>query len=285
MSDNYGRIVGVKYESSGGSMDPCSEFDIEVCEKEIIYTTYYGEYYFDKLESDMGQEKLKKIDSAGLEERPWKAVYRRPLIRRHAAYDGSLWKVLEEEFEELKPELKECPETTRQDIFRRNDEMQMLDGGDYSLLHLTWEKNGETRTAQYHIPSSKRWYTILVTLHEIARPVGRDLRRIGKRKLVNMYLSMEDYSYQISPISGRNEYYFFVYDGAYKPKSSRLSSAQWEKVREYLESYDFTGVKQGDLNAKHSLRLKYNDNDGCIYYLVDKKQAEQVRKYIIGLGY
>lgn len=284
---DYGRLVGVKYESSGGSMNFHSEFDIEVNTSEIVYTTYYENYYFDDLEGEADEAKLAELDGVGRvypKEDEW--VDEGLVERRHAPVSPELWQVLAEEFEYLKPELAECKETTREDVWKWEHENEVLDGGDYSLLHLTWESDAGIYTAQFRIPSSRRWSTIHETLHEMVRPLGRDLRRIGEKQLVEMLLSTTRYSYQITPVRGEASYYFFIHDEAYSgSKSKRLTPEQWYVVRDYLNTLDSSELKPGAYKDKYYLKLRYNDHESGEYYLITPKLEDEIRKFILDLGY
>lgn len=284
---DYGRLVGVKYESSGGSMNFHSEFDIEVNASEIVYTTYYENYYFDDLEGEADEAKLAELDGVGRvypKEDEW--VDEGLVERRHAPVSPELWQVLAEEFEYLKPELVECGETTREDIWKWESEHEVLDGGDYQLLHLTWESDTGIYTSQFQVASGQRWFTIFETLHEMVRPVGRDLRRIGEKQLVEMFLSTTRYSYQITPVRGEASYYFFIHDEAYSgSKSKRLTPEQWYVVRDHLNTLDLSEVKQGAYSDRYYLRLTYNDHESGLYYLIDPKTEDRIREFILSLRY
>ncbi|MBO4414820.1 MAG: hypothetical protein J5824_02420 [Lachnospiraceae bacterium] len=277
-----GRLIGVHYESSAGSMEFHSEFEIDVNEQEIAYLSYYSNYYFDDLECELDEKELAAIDNTGRvnqEENSWDEDR---VERKNVPLDKELWNVLVEEFEYLKPKLVEIPEFTKEDSARRDSEMQVLDGGDYSLLHLTWEKDGNTYTAQYYSLSGKRWSAIIDTLHEMARPVGREIRRIGETQITDMYLKTPDYSYQISPVSGEDKYYFFIHDG--KSKDKKLTKEQWAVVRDHLSAMDLSSFKEGGYDDKLYLQLKYNDGD-YKYYLVDKRTADELKEYLLSLNY
>ncbi len=283
ITDNFGRLMGVHYESSGGSMNYHSEFEIDVNENEIVFTSYYSNYYFDDLEYELGDEKLAEIDNTGRADSEENSRDEDLVVRRNVPADKELWNVLVEEFECLKPKLKEIPEYTKEDSHRSDEELQVLDGGDYSLLHLTWEKDGKTYTAQYQTPGGPRWGTIVNTLYEMIRPVGRDLRRIGPTRMKMMYLRTPDYSYQISPIDKEpGSYYFFIHDG--KSASKKLNEDQWTVIRDHLAEMDLSGFDTGGYNDKRYLRLEYNDGDN-FYYLIDKKTANELKEYILSLGY
>ncbi len=280
---DFGKLIGVHYESSGGSMEFHSEFEIDVNEREITYLSYYSNYYFDDLEYELDENKLAAIDDTGRVNKDGNSWDKDHIERKNVPVDSELWNVIVEEFEYLKPKLVEIPETTKEDTAKNDTDMEILDGGDYSLLHLTWEKDGNTYTAQYYTLSGKRWSTIIDTLHEMARPVGRDLRRIGETQIIDMYLKTPDYSYQISPVSGDGDkYYYFIHDG--KSKNKTLTKEQWTVVRDRLNSMDLSVFKEGGYNDKMYLELKYNDGD-YKYYLIDKNTAGELKEYLLSLNY
>ena len=282
-SDDFGKLTGVRYESSGGSMECNSEFDIDVNENEIVSTYYYSNYYFDDLEYELGEKKLAKIDGVGRVDEGKYSWDKNRVDRKNVPVDEKLWNVLVEEFGYLKPKLKEIPEFTKEDSHKRDEEMEVLDGGDYSLLHLTWEKDGTTYTAQYQIPAGNRWSTVIYTLHEMVRPVGRDLRQVGPTQVTDMLLKTLDYSYQISPIKDENDKYnFYIHEDKYTYK--RLSGKQWSVIRSYIETVDLSETEKGRYDDKLYLKLQYNDGD-CFYYLIDRKTADEIKEYIISLKY
>ena len=270
-----GKLVRIKYESSGGSMNYHSEFSIEADEKEIVRAEYWQDYYFADEEYAMGEAELEKIDSIGRVGSDDDLV-----VKESVPMDAELWTALTEEMEYLKPQLREvvsAPDNYQDDIYE-------LDGGDYNNLYLTWEKDGVTSTAQYYIMSGKRWSSVHEILIEMARPIGRDLRRIGETQLVKVYLSTPDYSYQASPVNGSDDYYYFVHGD--KSNSDRISNDQWQVIRSFFESYDVSEYEEGDEDNKHKYILKYVFNDDIYkYYRLDKKDAEELRTYLKGLGY
>ena len=268
--DNRG-IKRVCYESSGGSMNFHSEFHLEASADEVIRTSYWNDFFFGR-EEEASREKLQEIDNG----------YRTSAdsgmtVREHIPMDKELWNVFSEEMEYLKEQLKPVK---KEPVVKLFDDVRVLDGGDYSRLYVTWEDGGEEKTVQYYAPSGNRWATVLEVFHEMARPLGRDLRRIGKTQLTEMFLKAPEYSYQITPIQGEKDYYFFVHGD--KAATGRVSQEQWLTVREYLSGLDFSGFRAGKYECKYYLKLNYND--GINKNLeIDKKTAEMIRVYLRGL--
>ena len=182
MNDMLNRSVlkRIRYESSGGSMNYHSEFEIEASADEIISTAYWDGYYFGTEESTE-QKTLRSIDNSFRTSSPDDMT-----VREHIPMDKKLWAALTEEMEYLKVQLK--PMKTHKLPIMPDPDMFVLDGGDYQRLFLTWETGGDEQTAQYYCPSGNRWYSVLAVLHEMARPVGRDLRRIGETVMTEFFL-------------------------------------------------------------------------------------------------
>lgn len=263
------KLKRIRYEFSGGSMNFHSEFELEANAFEIIRTAYWNEYYFGAEESSE-QEKLKMIDNScrtsGADEMT---------VREHIPMDKKLWTALTEEMECLKEQLK--PVEKNKFPVLPDPDMFVLDGGDYTRLWLTWDNDGDEQTVQYFCPSGNRWYSVLAAIHEMARPVGRDLRRIGKTQITDFFLKAPKYSYQITPISGKNDYYFFVHGD--ESDKSRVTNEEWLTVREFLSGLDISGFKPGRYEDKYYLRLNFNDAVNKNLE-IDKKTAEMIREYI-----
>lgn len=264
------RLKRIRYESSGGSMNFHSEFEIEADADEIIRTAYWSDYCFG-IEESSEKERFGDLDSsyrtnAGADAMP---------VREHIPMDQKLWTALAEEVAYLKEQL-EPVEKAAPPVMPALD-MFVLDGGDYTRLWLTWDVDGEEKTGQYYCPAGNRWYSVLLIIHEMVRPIGRDLRRIGETQITDFFLKAPEFSYQISPIKGSEEYYFFVHGD--ESDKSRISHDQWRTVREFLKGLDISGFGVGKYESRYYLRLNYND--GINKNLeIDKKSAEQIRKFI-----
>ena len=117
----------------------------------------------------------------------------------------------------------------------------------------------------------------MAILHEMARPVGRDLCRIGETVITEFFLKAPEYSYQITPVKDSNDYYFFVHGD--KSDKDRVTREQWLTVREFLNGLDVSDFGSGKYEDKYFLRLNYND--GINKNLeINKNLAEQIREYI-----
>lgn len=263
------KLKKIRYGSSGGSMNYHSEFEIEASSDEIISIAYWDGYYFGTEESTQ-QETLRRIDSSFRTSAPDDMT-----VREHIPMDKMLWTALTEEMEYLKVQLK--PVETHKLPIKPDPDMFVLDGGDYQRLYLTWETGGDEQTTQYYCPSGNRWYSVMAVLHEMARPVGRDLHRIGETVITEFFLKAPKYSYQITPIKDSKEYYFFVHGD--KLDKSRISYDEWLTVRDFLKGLDVSGFGSGKYEDKYFLRLNYND--GINKNLeINKKIAEQIREYL-----
>lgn len=246
-----------------------SEFEIEADSEEIIRTAYWDGNYFGEEESTK-KETLAEIDCSFRTSSPDEMT-----VREHIPMNSVLWNALTEETEYLKEQLRpvkknDLPKLPDPDVF-------VLDGGDYQRLYLTWDIDGSEQTVQYYSPSGNRWYSFMAILHEMARPVGRDLCRIGETVITEFFLKAPEYSYQITPVKDSNDYYFFVHGD--KSDKDRVTREQWLTVREFLNGLDVSDFGSGKYEDKYFLRLNYND--GINKNLeINKNLAEQIREYI-----
>ena len=266
---NNCKLKKIRYEFSGGSMNYHSEFEIEADSEEIIRTAYWDGNYFGEEESTK-KETLAEIDSSFRTSSPDEMT-----VREHIPMNSVLWNALTEETEYLKEQLRPVK---KNDLPKLPDpDMFVLDGGDYQRLYLTWDIDGSEQTVQYYSPSGNRWYSVMAILHEMARPVGRDLCRIGETVITEFFLKAPEYSYQITPVKDSDDYYFFVYGD--KSDKDRVTREQWLTVREFLNGLDVSDFGSGKYEDKYFLRLNYND--GINKNLeINKNLAEQIREYI-----
>lgn len=262
-------LKNIRYESSGGSMNYHSEFEIEASADEIARTAYWGGYYFGTEESSE-REKLTDIDNSFRTSAPDDMI-----VREHIPMDKKLWTALTEEMEYLKEQLKPV-EKIRLPI-KPDPDMFVLDGGDYQRLYLTWHIDGDEQTEQYYCPSGNRWYSVMTILHEMSRPIGRDLRRIGETVMTEFYLDTPKYSYQITPIKNSDEYYFFVHGD--ESDKSKVTYDEWLIVRDFLGRLDVSEFKSGKHKEKFYLRLNYNNGINK-NMKINKETSEQIREYI-----
>ena len=266
---NNCKLKKIRYEFSGGSMNYHSEFEIEADSEEIIRTAYWDGNYFGEEESTK-KETLAEIDSSFRTSSPDEMT-----VREHIPMSSVLWNALTEETGYLKEQLRPVK---KNDLPKLPDpDMFVLDGGDYQRLYLTWDIDGSEQTAQYYTPSGNRWYSVMAILHEMARPVGRDLCRIGETVITEFFLKAPEYTYQITPVKDSDDYYFFVYGD--KSDKDRVTREQWLTVREFLNGLDVSDFGSGKYEDKYFLRLNYND--GINKNLeINKNLAEQIREYI-----
>ena len=264
------RLKRIRYESSGGSMNYHSEFEIEAAEGEVIRTAYRSDHYFGRAEEEASPERRAEIDRSGLVSGEDSLT-----VREHIPADRALWEALAGEVGYLKEQLR--PVDTEKITFRPDPGDFMLDGGDYQRLWLTWETTDGEETVRYYPPSGNRWSSVLEIIHEMSRPVGRDLRLIGETVMTEFFLKTPKYSYQITPIKGSDSYYFFVH-GDSSPVS-KVSREQWLTVRGFLSGLDVSGFGTGKYESKYYLRLNFND--GINKNLeADKKTAGLIRSFI-----
>ena len=267
------RLKRIRFESSGGSMDHHSEFELEADADEIIRTSYWKDRFRDSCEAEADPAALEAIDLSFRTDNAENGM----TVREHIPMDSELWRALTEEIDCLSSQLHPLkrPEKT----FSLPADVFILDGGDYTRLWLTWDIGGSEQTVQYYPPQGKRWYTVIVILYELARPVGRDLCRVGETELTEFFLKAPRYSYQITPIrdSTDNSFYLFVHGDS--ADISRITQEQWLPVREYLKSLDLSDCKAGKYESRYFLRLNYNDST-VKSLSADKALSEQIRGFI-----
>lgn len=266
--DSY-KLIKIRCESSAGSMVHHSEFELEACPGEVIRASYWSDCYFSMSEERAEPEKLAAIDgsyvTSGAGERT---------VREHIPADRALWEALAEEVEYLKDQLTPVKNIK---LPLPDPDIRILDGGDYQRLYLTWETPEGEKTVQYYPPSGRRWSTVIDIIHEMARPVGRDLHRVGKTQMTEFFLKTPKYSYQITPVKDSEDYYFFVHGD--KSPVSRITRSQWLTVREHLSGLDVSGFGAGRYESRYYLRLKYND-DMNKNLAIDKKTAGAIREFV-----
>ena len=117
----------------------------------------------------------------------------------------------------------------------------------------------------------------MIILHEMSRPIGRDLCRIGETVMTEFYLDTPKYSYQITPIKNSDEYYFFVHGD--ESDKSKVTYDEWLIVRDFLNELDLSEFKTGKHKDKFYLRLNYNDGINK-NMKINKETSEQIREYI-----
>ena len=144
------KLKRIRYESSGGSMNYHSEFEIEASAEEVIRTCYWDDNYYSMSEENAEPEMLAQIDGSFRTD----AGRGQMAVREHIPYDRALWEALSEEIgyltELLRPvEEPKLPAMPDPDMF-------ILDGGDYQRLYLTWETEGAEQTVQYYPPYGNR---------------------------------------------------------------------------------------------------------------------------------
>ena len=247
-----------------------SEFEIQADAGEVTRTAYWSDNTYSIAEDNADTEVLEKIDN----------TYRTSdtdemTVREHIPMDTALWSALCEELEYLKEQLK--PVESLKKALTPDIDMFVLDGGDYQRLYLTWDNNGTEQTVQYYAPSGNRWFSVLEILHEMVRPIGRDLHRIGETQMTEFFLKTPKYSYQITPIKDSDDYYFFVHGD--ESGKDRVTREQWLTVRDFMSGLDVSDFKSGKYEDNYYLRLKYND--GINKNLeINKRLAEHIREYI-----
>jgi len=282
-----GELVGVKYEYSGGSMVYGSDFYIEVTPDEIIKCGYYD------FEDSNTHEMIRK---------------------EHLEVSDSLWndlsyainKIYESgKFEEIKEKTKDSSkkgsdnDNSDDNAFDNDnsdgdsvidddpvidgDDLIILDGGDYSNLWLSWEKDGQTTQIRYYIPSDRRFGTVRTVLEELANPKGTKIIHYEEPVLCGAFYKNEntDSSFQCTIFNhDPNDYYFIPRFPALNINYSKhLSPDAWELAKPAFEWINPDNYDRGSYENSIVVSLYYSDNTQ-ISLKMDKKAASLIEPYL-----
>ena len=139
-----GKLCGVTFDYSAGSMERHTEFFIDVTSEEIISCSY------------------------------WLPLRKNITVREHAHISARRWEQLERIILILYPDMD--PYETEQQSEQDNSEREfLLDGGFKKNLFLTWMTEEGKTEVRYIIPSDRRFTTLFILLQEIAHPIGRKI--------------------------------------------------------------------------------------------------------------
>ncbi|MBQ3412743.1 MAG: hypothetical protein IJG67_06890 [Oscillospiraceae bacterium] len=139
-----GKLCGVTFDYSAGSMERHTEFYIEVTPDEIISCSY------------------------------WLPFRNNITVREHANISARRWEQLERIILILFPEMEpyEEEQLPAEDSSERE---YLLDGGFKKNLFLTWMTEEGKAEVRYIAPSDRKFTTLFLLLQEIAHPIGRKI--------------------------------------------------------------------------------------------------------------
>ena len=253
--DLPGELVGVCYEYSAGSMNYHTEFAIDVTNEEMVHCEYWG-----SSNSDMVQK-----DNVPITEDQWADVEKAVL---------DLWGVWEE-----------IPDNVLNQKSDQEDEMFVLDGGDYNRWWLTWKTEEGLKKIQYYYPGDIR----ITTLSDILRNLAD-----GKKRKITWYeapvLSQATYindktdcSFQCTWWDGENSGYRLIVrfkDGAQEISiHEHVDDSIWETARPAFEWIDPDSFEDGSYSDPVVLNLKYSDQSYKSIKL-DNKTVETIEPYL-----
>ncbi|MBQ4350237.1 MAG: hypothetical protein II768_03185 [Clostridia bacterium] len=219
-----GELVGIRHESSGGSMVYRSEFAIEVTPDEIVHAEY------------------------------WPENYRRDMVvRDHVPIKASQWADLEKITRILWPLMKEVtPYEPDEDLFADGEEIFVLDGGDYNRWYFTWKTDEGERTIQVYAPQDRRITTLRDLLRELAEPIGRKIVWYDPPKLDGIYFCSDEDRYSYQCTCDRDEkdlyrcYFYFIENGERKSVSATTDGKVWQKVYDFCEPLNLAAFPEGN---------------------------------------
>lgn len=210
-----GELAGIRWETSGGAMNPFSDFSVSVIPGEVVHTEFWPEEYADEMTVKSG---------VPITERQWADLVK---------ITETLW-----------PLMTPIPETVLSNgplLDENGDELQILDGGDFDYWTFIWKTDAGEKEIRVYMPQDRRVGTLRDLLREIADPIGRKIVWYDPPKLCGIYFRNEDeaYSYQCTPVDKtQREYYCFFYfmeNGKQASLNGRTDRDGWQKVSDFCE--------------------------------------------------
>ena len=248
-SDIPGKLTGVRYEYSAGSMNYHSEFAIDLTRDEIKHCEYWG-----TSSNDMVQK-----DNVPVTEEQWADVEKAVLGLM------GVWREIPEEVLNQEPD----PEY----------EIEVLDGGDYSRWYLTWETDEGTETLQYYDTSDRRILTLTDLLYNLADGKNRKITWYEPPELASAtYINDNtNCSFQCTWWEGENSGYRFIVrfdEGGRKVDIyDHTDDRIWEAARPAFEWLDFDSFPDGSYSDPVVLNVTYTDQSYKTVDLDDETAA------------
>lgn len=210
-----GKLVGVSYDFSGGSMEYFSDLQIDVMRGTIISSRAFSERRRDWVSRNGVEIKEKK------------------------------WEELEKLILILYPHMTEFDPDSQ--ISQEDEEIIELDGGSRNILILTWEKNGFESSVRYIQDSDRRFLTLSEFLRELADPAGRKVTWYKEPEICGIYLNDDDRGlyFQLTPDGDPDGEYRFISGGTGADLDVKTDPQFFRPVAEYLEGKDLEGLESG----------------------------------------
>lgn len=250
-----GTLNEIRYEFSGGDMEYRSTFLADVTAQEIVEAEYWPEEYTTEIE---------RIEHQPITAEQWEPIVRSVnQLRQFMA-------VLEE------------PEPNKED----DEELIVLDGGDYENLFLTFEADGREETCSCRIPQDRRFGTLRNLLYELVDPQGREVIWYDAPEIAGIWFrnQKEEYSYQVTKFDSEEPYKlraYWVENGQKQSLITEIEDEDWEAVKSFCNDQQILELPEGYLaDIGGTLYL----SDGKQYgYQVDARTAETYRAFFTDL--
>ncbi|MBO7703372.1 MAG: hypothetical protein J6S26_02910 [Solobacterium sp.] len=252
---SVGELKEIRYEYSGGSMNPKTEFLADVTADEIVEAEFW--------ETESADE-MTIIKHQAVTEEQWADLVkitddlRQFMVVQRQIYDDA----------EEKSNMEE--------------EEMILDGGDYQNLYLTLTSGDFTETYQYVIPQDRRFQTLKDLLWELVDPKGREIVWYEAPEISGIFFQnkKKGYSYQFTQLGGEEFHRYYAYwveNGKKKSFSTKLTDEDWEPVKEFLNEQNLEELPKGSLADIGGTRYM---SDGKQYgFTSDETKIEVLRAY------
>ena len=249
-----GKLVGIKREYSGGSMEWGTEFDIDINPNEIVSCAYW--------DHDSHKNEITRKEHVPITEEQWADIEKSVLDL------WGEWEVIPESVLNSKPD----------------PDIQILDGGDYERWWLSWETEEGTETYRYYSPGDRRILTVIELLREAAEPKGRKIEWYDPPGITGAYYSNDKsgFSFQCTPWDKKNNgYRLIVYFNGFAGDriDDHVADDVWEQALPAFAWLDVKKFEDGSHNDKISLSLYYSDGSQKSLKL-DKKSADIIEPYL-----
>jgi len=259
-----GKLVALSF-SQGSGMVARANFDIRLNREEIEETTFWPEDF------ELDEQSLKHVP---ITPEQWADVEKAVL---------SLWPKLDE----YQPAASAS--SSDEDVF-------MLDGGDYTNLTLTWETADGTVKKGYAWPSDRRALTLWDLLRELADPRGREIVWYEEPQLKEIYFThkyrlntRKNYSFQfyLNTYSEEEPFWELIYylgkNGDIAKGYLPLAPSDWDAFLALAEDLQLAYFPEPTRSDDYfSCRLRYTD-ETSLSLILDKETEETLKQFFLDL--
>ena len=243
-----GELAGIIREKSEGSMNPDSEYYIEMHGAHVDSCIYYS-----------GNTRKEQSDF-DVKQSTWDDLVKITTI--------------------LYPLMKEVPEYIPGESEERP---QVLDGGEKDGLVLIWRTEDGEKAVRYYPPSDRRLETLDTLLEEAANPKGRRIVWYEAPKIIGVYFHDDEkgYSYQMTEHPNKKRMYWIVNypdkNESFKSIDLDVNRKEWPAVAEFLDSL---GLTQFPTSFRGPVECTLYMDDGTqITVTPDEATMENMRSY------